>query len=267
MYKSFYSLAKTPFSKDIQPSDAFQSTDYQGALNALKYLQKSKGIGLLIGDPGAGKTFTLRSFKDSLNPSLYHVIYFPLSTGGVMDFYRGLAYELGEQPKFRKVDLFRQIQQGIERMATERKITPVFILDEMHMAKDAFLQDLALLFNFQMDSSNPFILILAGLPHLKTRLTLNHHRPLSQRIIMKYEIQPLSKEEVSGYIDHHMKVAGALMPIFTETAVEAIAQRSQGWPRVINNLTISSLLFGSQLKKEQIDEEIIRLAVEESGLS
>lgn len=98
-----------------------------------------------------------------------------------MDFYRGLAYGLGEEPKFRKVDLFRQIQQGIERMAEERKLTPVFILDEMHMAKDAFLQDIALLFNFKMDSTNPFVLVLSGLPHLKTRLKLNHHRPLSQR--------------------------------------------------------------------------------------
>jgi general secretion pathway protein A len=150
MYKSFYSLAQAPFSKDIRPSDAFPSSDYQGAFKALNYLQKSKGIGLLIGDPGVGKTFTLRSFKESLNPSLYHVIYFPLSTGGVMDFYRGLVYGLGEEPKFRKVDLFRQIQQGIERMGQERKITPVFILDEMHMAKDAFLQDIAILFNFQM---------------------------------------------------------------------------------------------------------------------
>lgn len=266
MYKSFYSLARAPFSKEIRPSDAFLSTDYQGALNALNYLQKSKGMGLLIGDPGAGKTFTLRSFKESLNPSLYHVIYFPLSTGGVMDFYRGLAYGLGEEPKFRKVDLFRQIQQGIERMSVERKITPVFILDEMHMAKDAFLQDIALLFNFQMDSTNPFILILAGLPHLKTRLALNHNRPLSQRMIMKYEIQPLSKEEVTDYINHHMKLAGAKMTIFTETAIEAISTRSQGWPRVINKLTINSLLFGSQLKKEQIDEEIVKLAIEDNGL-
>lgn len=266
MYKSFYSLAQAPFSKDIRPSDAFPSTDYQGALNALTYLQKSKGIGLLIGEPGAGKTFTLRSFKESLNPSLYHVIYFPLSTGGVMDFYRGLAYGLGEEPKFRKVDLFRQIQQGIERLISERKITPVFILDEMHMAKDAFLQDIAILFNFQMDSTNPFILILSGLPHLKTRLTLNHHRPLFQRMIMKYEIQPLSREEVSAYINHHMKIAGAKMPILTEAAIEAIALRSQGWPRVINTLTINSLLFGSQLKKEQIDEEVVRLAIEDSGL-
>ncbi|MEC1722551.1 ExeA family protein [Schinkia azotoformans] len=267
MYKSFYSLSQAPFSKDLRPSDAFLSTDYQGALGALDYLRKSKGMGLLIGDPGVGKTFTLRSFKDSLNPSLYHVIYFPLSTGGVMDFYRGLVYGLGEEPKFRKVDLFRQIQQGIERMAGDRKITPVFILDEMHMAKDAFLQDLALLFNFQMDSTNPFILILSGLPHLKTRLTLNHHRPLSQRIIMKYEIQPLSKEEVMAYIDHHMKMAGAKMPIFTDAAIEAIALRSQGWSRVINVLTVNSLLFGSQLKKDQIDEEIVRLAIEDSGLS
>ncbi|MGW8788620.1 ExeA family protein [Heyndrickxia sporothermodurans] len=266
MYKSFYSLAQTPFSKDLRPSDAFPSSDYHGALSALKYLQQSKGIGLITGDPGAGKTFTLRTFKKSLNPSLYHVVYFPLSTGGVMDFYRGLVYGLGEEPKFRKVDLFRQIQQGIERMAGERKITPVFILDEMHMAKDAFLQDIAILFNFQMDSINPFILIMAGLPHLKTRLTLTHHRPLSQRVIAKFEIQPLSREEVAKYIDHHMKIAGAKMPIFTESAIEAIALRSQGWPRVINKLTINSLLFGSQLKKEQIDEEIVRLAIEDSSL-
>jgi type II secretory pathway predicted ATPase ExeA len=266
MYKSFYSLAKPPFSKDVKHADAFKSTIYQEALNGLAYLQKSKGIGLIIGDPGAGKTFTLRSFKESLNPALYHVVYFPLSTGGVMDFYRGLAYGLGEEPKFRKVDLFRQIQSGIEQMAQERKVTPVFILDEMHMAKDAFLQDLAILFNFQMDSSNPFILILAGLPHLKTRLNLNHHRPLAQRIIMKYQIQPLSKEDVYAYIEHHLELAGSRMPIFSSIAMEAITLRSQGWPRVINTLTMNCLLYGAQQKKEQIDEEIVRLAAEESGL-
>lgn len=250
----------------MKSTEAFHSPVYQEALNGLGYLQKSKGIGLISGDPGAGKTFTLRSFKNSLNPALYHVVYFPLSTGGVMDFYRGLAYGLGEEPKFRKIDLFRQIQHGIERMDWERKITPVFILDEMHMAKDAFLQDLAILFNFQMDSSNPFILVLAGLPHLKTRLKLNHHRPLDQRIIMSYQLQPLKKEDAFAYIDHHLKLAGAKIPILTENAFEAIALRSQGWPRVINTLTINCLLYGAQLKKEQIDEEVVRMAAVESGL-
>lgn len=266
MYKTYYSLAKKPFSKEEGATNAFHSTSYQEALNGIAYLQKSKGIGLVIGDPGAGKTFTLRTFKDSLNPALYHVVYFPLSTGGVMDFYRGLAYGLGEEPKFRKVDLFRQIQQGIERMDQEQRVTPVFILDEMHMAKDAFLQDLAILFNFQMDSSNPFILVLAGLPHLKTRLNLNHHRPLAQRIIMRYHLQPLNKEDVFAYMEHQLELAGAKMPIFTQAALEAIALRSQGWPRVINTLATNCLLYGAQLKKEQIDEEIVRMAAEESGL-
>lgn len=183
-----------------------------------------------------------------------------------MDFYRGLAYGLGEEPKFRKVDLFRQIQQGMEQLKHERKVTPVFILDEMHLAKDSFLQDLALLFNFQMDSTNPFILVLSGLPYLKTRLSINHHRPLAQRLIMKYEMQPLEKEEIAKYIEHHLNLAGANMPIFTDTAIEAIGLRSQGWPRVVNTLTVNSLLFGAQLKKNQIDDEVVRLAIEDSSL-
>jgi general secretion pathway protein A len=266
MYKSFYSLAHYPFSKEIHVSDSFPSRSYKEALTGLEYLKKTRGIGLIIGEPGAGKTFTLRTFKESLNPSLFQVIYFPLSTGGVMDFYRGLAYGLGEEPKFRKVELFRQIQNGIERLYRERKITPVFILDEMHMAKDAFLQDLAILFNFQMDSTNPFILVLAGLPHLRNRLALNQNRPLAQRIIMKYQMTAFDKEEVSNYVEHHMKVAGSKMPIFTESAKEAIALQSQGWPRVINTLTVNSLLFGAQCQNEQIDEEIVRMAAEETRL-
>ncbi|MCZ0757109.1 ExeA family protein [Anoxybacillus sp. J5B_2022] len=265
MYKTFYSLSREPFSKDTNPSEAYRGSSYEEALHALDYVKRTKGIGLLTGEPGAGKTFALRTFKESLNPSLYHVVYFPLSTGGVMDFYRGLALGLGEEPKYRKVDLFYQIQQGIERMDQERRITPVILLDEMHLAKDAFLQDIAILFNFHMDSTNPFVLILAGLPHLQIRLRLNHHRPLQQRIIMRYRMGALSKEEVAAYIEQRMKQAGAKHSIFTPAALEAIALQSQGWPRVINTLTTTCLLYGYQLKKDVIDEEIVRMAVEETG--
>src|SRR5690625_34025 len=91
-------------------------------------------------------------------------------------------------------------------------------------------------------------------------------RPLAKRIIMRYQMQALSKEDVYAYLEHHLKLAGARIPIFSSTAVEAIALRSQGWPRIINTLTTNCLLYGAQQKKEQIDEEIVRLAAEESGL-
>lgn len=266
MYQAFYSLANTPFAKEVKTPDSYRSTAFLETVARLEYLKKTRGMGLVVGEPGTGKTFALRAFAESLNPSLYKVIYFPLSTGTVMDFYRGLAKCLGEEPGFRKVDLFHQIQRAVLLYFRERKITPLFVLDEMQMAKDLFLCDLSILFNFGMDSENPFILVLLGLPHLLDRLSLNQTRPLSQRIVMRYKVEPLQKEEVAGYIRHHMELAGAKHQIFTDAAVEAIASRSRGWPRLVNNLATHCLLYGFQARKEQIDEEVVRQAAEEAGI-
>jgi type II secretory pathway predicted ATPase ExeA len=108
MYKTFYSLSAAPFAKDSR-CEAFESTSFQEATACLKYMLQVRGMGMLVGEPGAGKTFALRTFTASLHSSLYHTVYFPLATGTVSDFYRGLAYGLGEEPKTRKGDLFRQI--------------------------------------------------------------------------------------------------------------------------------------------------------------
>lgn len=266
MYRSFYSLSKVPFTKELKTSEAFASSGFTELSARLEYLKKTRGIGLVTGEPGVGKTLTLRSFCDSLSPSLYKVVYFPLSTLTVQDFYRGLAFELGEEPRYRKVDLFYQIQKSILSLYKERKITPVLVLDELQMARDAFLCDLSILFNFGMDSENPFVLILSGLPYLSSKLVLNQHRPLYQRIIMKYKLEALNRQEVADYIKHHMKLAGAAYDIFTETAFEAIFSLSCGWPRMVNQLATQCLIYGCQKRKEHIDEDIVRIAAEEIGI-
>ena len=264
MFEAYYSLNHSPFSKET--SVGFASKGFSEARARLQYLQRVRGIGLLTGEPGAGKTFVLKAFADELNPSLFKVIYFPLSTGTVMDSYRGLVSGLGEEPRYRKVDLFEQIQARISALYKDKKITPVFILDEMHMAPSKMLMDLGLLFNFRMDSWNPFVLILSGLPPLQHRLSLANSQPLNQRVVMRYALEPLEKEEVIEYIEHHLQQAGAKHPLFNEEALEAITSLSQGWPRVINNLCVNCLLLGAQAKKELIDEEVVRLAAAETGM-
>jgi len=266
MYREFYSLSKSPFSKEIKTSEAFSSSTFTELSLRLDYLKKARGIGLVTGDAGAGKTLTLRTFCENLNPSLYKVIYFPLSTLAVNDFYRGLCMALGEEPKFRKVDLFYQIQKAIVASYKERRITPVFILDEMQMARDTFILDLSILFNFNMDSENPFILVLSGLPYLLNKLMLNQHRPLNQRIVMRYKLEPMNIQEVSCYVRHNMNIAGAKHEVFSEKALNAIAAVSKGWPRLVNLVAMNCLLYGYQAKKEEIDEEVVRIAAEESGL-
>jgi len=264
MYQVFYSLAKTPFSKEN--GGVFASRSFSEATARLEYLRKGRGIGLLVGEPGAGKTFALRSFADNLNPALYKPVYYPLSTGTVMDFYRGLVQGLGEEPRFRKVDLFGQLQQRVLSLYRDKRITPVFIMDEMHLAPAKMLTDLGLLFNFMMDSLNPFVLVLSGLPFLMQRLDTSHSQPLNQRIIMRYAMEPLEKEEIKKYIEHNLKDAGARVPLFSEEALEAVSSLSHGWPRVINNLCVNCLLLGAQAKKELIDAEIVRLAAQETGM-
>jgi len=262
MYKSFYSLSHNPFSKEINTKSLYQSENLKELTARLNYLKKTKGIAVVVGEAGSGKTSALRAMADKVNPSLFKIIYFPLSTGTVMDFYRGLSMGLGEEPKFRKVDLFNQIQKAVLKFYNDKKITPVFILDEMQLATNKFLNDLGILFNFAMDSQNPFILILAGLPFFMTKLNLNQNQSLNQRIIMKYQLSPLDKTEVKDYINHQLELAGANHPIFSNQALEAITLRSRGLPRLINNIAVNSLLLGFQLKSEQINEEIVFKACE-----
>lgn len=264
MYQAFYSLSREPFSKENP--DSFPSKSFNEAAARLEYLKKGRGIGLLVGEPGAGKTFVLKFFADGLNPALYKPVYFPLSTGTVMDFYRGLVQGLGEEPRFRKVDLFTQLQKRVLSLYKDKRVTPVFIMDEMHLAPSKMITDLGLLFNFVMDSLNPFVLVLSGLPSLMQRLDTVHSQPLNQRIIMRYMIEPLEKEEVKEYIGHCLKEAGARVPLFTEEAIEAVSSLSHGWPRVINNLCVNCLLLGAQAKRELVDAEVVRLAAQETGM-
>lgn len=108
MFTAFYSLALRPFAKEIKPEQMFASSSYQELLARLSYLKDHRGIGMVTGEPGSGKTSSLRCFV----ASLYKAAYFPLSTVTVNDFYRGLAFNLGLEPAFRKVDRSFQADTG-----------------------------------------------------------------------------------------------------------------------------------------------------------
>ncbi len=79
---------------------------------------------------------------------------------------------------------------------------------------------------------------------------------------MRYKVEPLTKNEVTDYINHHMKLAGANHTIFSDNAIQAISSLSRGWPRLVNKIATHSLLAGCQANRDLIDEEVVRLAAE-----
>ena len=99
-YTARYGMEFNPFLKNSK--EVFVNTqEQQETLYRLDYLAATRGFGLLTGAAGRGKTTAIRNWANTLNPSLYKVIYSSLSTLTVNDFYRNLALELGAQPAFR----------------------------------------------------------------------------------------------------------------------------------------------------------------------
>lgn len=260
-----YGLEFNPFLKNSKEI-LFEGSEYNEARFRLNYLADTKGFGLLTGEPGRGKTTLVRSWANSLNPSLYKVIYSSLSTITVNEFYRSLAASLGAQPAFRKTDNFHIIQDEISRLCLDRRRTPVFILDEANYIKNAILNDLKILFNFEMDSRDRAVILLVGLPQLNHTLQLSIHEPLYQRLIMNYNLDGLSKEEGRSYIDWNLKKAGCTVPVFDDAAVEAILNASNGTARMINKLANSSLVIGNSQSSARITADIAMQAINECTL-
>lgn len=241
-YTARYGLEFNPFLKNSR--DIYIETEEAREVRfRLNYLAQTRGFGLLVGAPGLGKTTALRSFAASLSPANFKVIYTALSTLTVQEFYRHLVVSLGADPCYHKTDNFRLIQSAINRLAIEKRITPIFIIDEANYLNTAVLNDLKLLFNFEMDSRDRAVILLAGQPQLNSILSLNAHEALRQRLIMNYSMEGLSREEARAYITGKLSGAGCRQTVFDEAAMEAVLNAANGIPRIINRLCDSCLLI------------------------
>ena len=266
MISAYWGMEYNPFDKDIDEKACFGSADHNQAMARLEHLKNVKGIGLFTGQAGTGKTFTLRCFAASLNPNLYKTVYMPLSTVTVMEFYRALAYGLNIEPAFKKIDMYRSIQERIISLSKDKKITPVVILDECQYLKTGILNDLVMLTNYNMDSRNYAVLILNGQPVLNDILSRSIHESLRQRIVIHYHFEGISKIETEEYILSRLKLCGVSEPIFNKNSFEALYSCSNGSTRKLNSVIEKCLIIGAQKNVRTITTEMIMEAQNETEL-
>lgn len=264
-YTARYGLEFNPFiknSKDI----LLETAESSEVRIRLGYLSDTRGFGILTGEPGRGKTTAARTWVASLNPSLFKVSYSSLSSLTVMDFYRQIAAGLGAEPRFRKNELFDDIQREVKRYALEKRVTPVIVIDEADMLSHKVLSDLQVMFNFEMDSRDLAVVLLVGQPRLNTTLNQSTHESLRQRIVMNYHMGGITKEEGRRYIIRKLEGAGSRQTVFDTNAVEAVLNAANGTPRMINKICNRSLMIGASQNQDIIHADIVRKAVEDNQL-
>ena len=252
MYKSFFGLRENPFNANPDPRYLFLTREIQEALAGLAYgIKNRKGFILLTGEVGTGKTTLLNRLLDWLNMEGVATAYIfnsQLDTSQLFDF---MMADFGIPCESRdKSQVLMRLNHWLLQRYRDRK-TSVLIVDEAQNLSFEVLEEIRLLTNFETASEKLLQIVLSGQPELEEKLRDPRLRQLRQRITMRCRTQPLSHEEITGYINERLRIAGASGgPIFSPEAVEAVYKYSRGIPRVANLLCENSLInsFVDQIK-------------------
>jgi len=212
-----------------------------------------RGIGLITGESGSGKTSACRKVLTSLHTGLWRVVYIAFSTGNVMDLYKTIAWEMGLPTERSRAALYRQIRTEVNRLCAEARCRPVLVV----------LEDLRLPTNYQMDSENRLCLLLVGQAELRRRLSMAVYESLAQRIVMRYHYAGLDRDEMPRYIAHRLRLAGTELPLFEPAALEAIFQATQGLARKVNNLCHQALIASALAKARCVTIDHVHAALAE----
>ena len=267
MYKQFYGLKDIPFSLAPDPKYLFRTDSLMEVFATLQYgIESGKGLVVVTGEVGTGKTTILRSMLQSLDRSvLAAYIFNPLLSS--KDFFDLLSTEFRIPVQQSKAAMLRRLG---ELLVTRHKrgLNSVLVIDEAHLLPPHLLEEIRLLSNFETTRSKLLQIILCGQPELHLSLGQPEQRQLKQRISLKCSIKTLAQRETAEYIRWRLRVAKAPNEnLFEPEAVQLIHQLSGGIPRIINNICDNSLLTGFSEESRVINSQIVRQVADDLDLT
>ena len=132
MHKQHFAFKHFPFNHALKPDELFESDRTHEAELRLRHLLELRGIGLLTGESGCGKTTLCRQMAAKLPSSTYRICYVSLSTGSVIDSYNIIGASLGLEQFHSRSTAYRAIRRAVSRLVKEAGKYPVLIFDEAH---------------------------------------------------------------------------------------------------------------------------------------
>lgn len=243
MYKEFFGLDDFPFTLTPDPRFIVFTPSYNEVLASLYYgLENSKGLIVLTGEVGTGKTTALRWILRRLDASVLAAYVFNPRLS-VEEFYHHVTQMLGIKDWTNKSELLTTLGRVLEERH-RRGLRTVIIIDEAHELSDYVLEEIRLLLNFESDNAKHLQIVLTGQPELRDRLNQPNLRQFKQRVALRCNMHAFpNAEEVDRYITERLLIAGSQQPnVFTPDAVDLIYRCSEGIPRNINNICDNAML-------------------------
>ena len=266
-FLEFFNLKENPFKLTPDVDFFYMSSVHQEALALLEYLLNSEeGFAVIIGEPGTGKTITIRKFLSQIPDNVeYAYILFPNLSPE--ELFMAILEDFGIQlsDKVSKNKLFSTLRDFLIQKRKEGKKVLV-IIDEAQNLPVETLEELRILSNLETDKEKLLQIILLGQPELEEKLNSTDLRQLRQRISILTHLSNLDYREMVDYINYRLSKAGNSTIRITEKAYKAIYKYTQGNLRLINLLMERALMSAFVENKHQIDKENIESAAESLAL-
>jgi general secretion pathway protein A len=260
VYEKFYGLSTRPF--DLTPDPRFLViTDvHEEALSNLEYaIASRKGITLLVGEAGTGKTTVICAAIEKQSERVHCVhLHNPALTR--VEFVEMLAaqFSLSDKARTSKTDMLLELEQLLKRRR-EAGETTVVIVDEAQSLPYELLDEIRLLSNIETTSDKLVSLIIAGQPLIAERLNGPGFQQFKQRIALRCALRPLTLNESVGYIASRIRAAGGgPAQVFTREAVVLMHEYSRGIPRTMNVIADNALVGGFAAQQRPVRMQLVR---------
>jgi len=259
----FYQLKEMPFNITGDPAVFYESQSHREALAALLYgIQQKKGLILITGEVGTGKTTLCKALLDRLpgqvKTSLILNPYF-----SEVQLLQAIVEDFGLQiSKKNRLGIVKELNNFLVQVSLSGG-NAVVIIDEAQNLKESQLEQVRLLSNLETSREKLLQIVLSGQPELLEKLSRHNMRQVRQRIFVKHNILPLQETEVREYVRFRLSKAGTGGIKISPASFDMIYSFSGGIPRLVNMLCERALLLGYVKETKTLDENIFKTCIEE----
>ncbi|MDI6732741.1 MAG: AAA family ATPase [Planctomycetota bacterium] len=272
-YYKILGLGTEPFSTNPDPMFFYESRGHKQALtNLIIEMRLRRGLSIILGDIGTGKTTLSRKLIQALSSRegfVFQIILDP-TYENEKDFLVSLVRTLGIENiltanTISVSELKETIQNFLFQKGVKENKTMVLIIDEAQKLSEASLEVLRILLNYETNVAKLIQVVLLG--QLELHAKIINIPNLIDRISFKYTLNPLDQDEVGEMITYRLVQAGYKLSknLFTGDAIKEIYRYTHGYPRKVALLCHKALKNIVMNNRMIVDDKIIRHLMDEEA--
>jgi general secretion pathway protein A len=267
-YIEHFGLEREPFSNAPEARFYFNSEQHSQALLRLMYaVDSNKGLAVLVGGVGTGKTTLARRMLDSLPEQKYESSLLVMVHSGITPEWilTRIAMQLGvSNPAANRLALLKQLYERLLQIEESGRRAVVLIDEAQMLHSRELMEEFRGLLNLEIPGKKLLNIVFFGLSEVEECLKLDE--PLAQRVAVKYHLRSLNPDITESYIKHRLQVAGGRRMLFAGDSVPLIHGFTGGVPRLINTVCDNCLFEGFLRRQHAIDSNIVHSVAGDLGL-